>query len=199
MKALIVVDVQNDFCPEGALPAQKGDEVVPVINALREGYPLTVFTQDWHPRNHESFASNHPGRKPGEVIDLHGIEQILWPDHCVQESPGAAFHPGLDVRPDDPVVRKGELPGVDSYSGFLDNDRKHETGLRDLLQRQGVTEVHVVGLATDYCVKYTVLDALKFGFTTLVHKGGCRPVNLNPGDEEQAFREMERAGATLLA
>lgn len=199
MKAFIVVDVQNDFCPGGALEVGHGDEVVPVVNARRREFELTVFTQDWHPPGHASFASSNPGTRPFDVIRQNGNQQVMWPDHCVQNTPGAAFHPQLEVHPDDPVFRKGELPAVDSYSGFLDNDREHETGLRAFLQERGVDEVYVAGLATDVCVKFTVLDALKFGFRTYVYQSGCRAVNLNPDDEAQAYREMEQAGAVLLA
>ena len=197
-QALIVVDVQNDFCPGGALAVAGGDQVVPYLNALRTRFPRTVFTQDWHPAGLHSFATQHPGRQPGDVIDLQGQPQVLWPDHCVQGTPGAAFHAGLDVRPDDPVFRKGQLLAVDSYSGFMDNDQRHETGLRQYLQQQGVGEVHVAGLATDYCVLFTVRDALRFGLRTVVHRGGCRAVNLQPGDEDRAFRAMEEAGATVI-
>jgi nicotinamidase/pyrazinamidase len=198
MKALVVVDVQNDFCPGGSLAVSEGDRVVPFINGRRDDFPLTVFTQDWHPPAHKSFASNNPGTRVGQVILQGQVEQIMWPDHCVQHTRGAGFHSALAVRPGDPVVKKGELPEVDSYSGFLDNDRQHETGLRRLLTGRGVTEVFIAGLATDYCVKFTVLDALRFGFATSVYRRGCRAVNLQPGDEEQAYREMEEAGAVLL-
>lgn len=197
MEALIVVDVQNDFCPGGALAVQQGDQVVPFINRIRARYPLIVFTQDWHPRQHKSFASNNPGTKVGDVIPVGGGQQVMWPDHCVQGTRGADFHPQLDRRQADPVFRKGELAAVDSYSGFLDNDQKHETGLRAFLQQQGVTQVTVVGLATDYCVKFTVLDALKSGFQVTVLKEGCRAVNLKPGDESQAYAEMQAAGARV--
>jgi nicotinamidase/pyrazinamidase len=199
MKALIVVDVQNDFCPGGSLPVQEGDQVVPFINGVRDEFPLVVFTQDWHPHDHKSFASNNPGTRPGDVIELDSLAQILWPDHCVQGSPGAEFHPGLIVRPEDPVFRKGEVPALDSYSGFRDNDKRNETGLRRFLQDRGVDTVYVAGLATDVCVKFTVLDALEFGFKTYVYKSGCRAVTLRPRDEDDACREMERAGAVLLA
>ena len=198
MNALIVVDVQNDFCPGGALAVRDGDAVVPFVNAHRKDFPLTIFTQDWHPPGHQSFASSHPGHQPFDVIRLGEVEQVLWPDHCVQGTPGAAFHPRLDVRPDDPVFRKGELPAVDSYSGFLDNDRVHETGLRDFLRERGVTEVTIVGIATDVCVKFTVLDALRFGFQVRVLRAGCRGVNLAPDDAEQAFQAMAAAGAVVL-
>jgi nicotinamidase/pyrazinamidase len=198
MKAFIVVDVQNDFCPGGSLQVAEGDRVVPVVNAHRREFELVVFTQDWHPRNHTSFASNNPGHQPFDVVKRDGADQVLWPDHCVQGTPGAQFHPELDVRPGDPVFHKGELPAVDSYSGFLDNDREHETGLRQFLTGRGVTEVTVAGLATDVCVKFTVLDALRYGFKTYVYRSGCRAVNLRPDDERDAWREMEQAGAVLL-
>ena len=198
MKALIVVDVQNDFCPGGSLAVRDGEQVVPFINSVRGQFPLTVFTQDWHPKNHKSFASNNPGAEVGTVIRQTGGDQIMWPDHCVQHTPGAEFRAGLDIRPGDRVFHKGELEAVDSYSGFLDNDRRHETGLREFLQEKEVDEVSIAGLATDYCVKFTVLDALGFGFRVNVFRQGCRAVNLNPGDEERAYREMEAAGAVLV-
>ncbi len=197
MKARSVVDVRYDFCPGGSLAVEQGGQVVPFINGIRGEYALVVFTQDWHPPRHESFASNNPGAKVGELIRLRGQQQIMWPDHCVQGTKGAELHGSLDRRTDDPIVRKGELAEVDSYSGFLDNDGRHETGLRELLEEQGVREVDVVGLATDYCVKFTVLDALKFGFKVGVPREGCRAVNLSPGDGEKAFQEMAAAGAEL--
>jgi nicotinamidase/pyrazinamidase len=197
MDALLVVDVQNDFCPGGALAVAEGDQVVPFINRIRKDFPLVVFTQDWHPRDHASFASNHAGRQPFEVIDLNGQPQTLWPDHCVQHSQGAEFHPKLDIRPGDPVFRKGTIRDVDSYSGFLDNDRQHETGLREFLRKKGVRQVTVVGLATDYCVKFTSLDAAKFGFKVKVLREGCRAVNLDTQDEERAYAEMHAAGVEV--
>ncbi len=197
VEALLIVDVQNDFCPGGALAVRQGDQVVPVINAVRGQFPLVVLTQDWHPRGHQSFASSHPGTAPGQVIPLNGVPQVLWPDHCVQRTPGAEFHPGLDVRPGDPVFRKGQNPEIDSYSGFLDNDRKHETGLRAFLSERGVEAVTVAGLATDYCVKFTALDARHNGLRVTVLKAGCRAVNLQPGDEAQAFAELAAAGVTV--
>ncbi len=197
MRALLVVDVQYDFCPGGSLAVTGGDRVLPIINGIRNDYPLVVFTQDWHPADHKSFASNNPGTKVGEFIELGGQQQIMWPDHCVQNTHGAEFHSGLDKRPEDPVVRKGELSEVDSYSGFLDNDHRNETGLRKLLEDKGVGEVDVAGLATDYCVKFTVLDALKFGLKVMVLREGCRAVNLQPGDEDKAYEEMAAAGATV--
>lgn len=197
MEALIVVDVQNDFCPGGALAVKEGDRVVPFINGIRADYPLVVFTQDWHPRGHASFASNHSGKKAYEMIQLNGQPQTLWPNHCVQKSQGAEFHADLDVRAEDQVIRKGTLKEVDSYSGFLDNDRKHETGMREFLRKKGVDRVTLVGLATDYCVKFTALDARKFGLATRVLKEGCRAVNLEPNDEGRAFDEMRAAGVSV--
>ena len=197
MDALLIVDVQNDFCPGGALAVTDGDQVVPFINRIRKDYPLVVFTQDWHPRDHVSFASNHAGKKPYDVIELHGQPQTLWPDHCVQHSNGAEFHSKLDIRFSDPVFHKGALREVDSYSGFLDNDRQHGTGLREFLQQKGVERLTVVGLATDYCVKFTVLDARRFGLQVKVLRQGCRAVNLDPKDEERAYDEMRAAGAEV--
>lgn len=199
MQALIVVDVQNDFCPGGSLAVNDGDQVVPFINHLRGDFALVVFTQDWHPPQHKSFASNNPGTQVGSVMDQGGRKQVMWPDHCVQNTPGAQFHPALDRRPQDPIFHKGELMQVDSYSGFVDNDGEHETGLRAFLEEQGVDAVALVGLATDYCVKFSVLDALRFGLRTRVYKQGCRAVNLSPGDAEQAWREMAEAGAHIVA
>lgn len=197
MNALIVVDVQNDFCPGGSLAVNGGNEIVPFINGIRENYPLVVFSQDWHPSAHKSFSSNNPGSSVGEYIQIGGQDQIMWPDHCVQESAGAEFHKGLEMRPADPIVRKGELVEVDSYSAFFDNDHKHETGLQALLEERGVTEADVVGLATDYCVKFTVLDALRLGLKVTVLRDGCRAVDLQPGDGDSAFQEMEEAGAQV--
>jgi len=197
VEALVVVDVQNDFCPGGALAVGDGDQVVPFINKLRKEFKLVVFTQDWHPRGHASFASSHPGKKPYDQIDLRGQPQTLWPNHCVQHSRGAEFHPRLDIRAKDPVFRKGTLPDVDSYSGFLDNDRKHETGLREFLRKQDIGRITVVGLATDYCVKFTALDGLSAGFKVRVLREGCRAVNIDPKDEERAYAELMKAGAEL--
>jgi nicotinamidase/pyrazinamidase len=197
-RALILVDIQNDFVPGGALPTKRGDEVVPVVNALQPHFELVIATQDWHPPDHGSFASNHPGREPGEIIDLDGIEQVLWPDHCVQESPGAEFHPDLQMEKVAKVIRKGTDPGIDSYSGFFDNGHRKATGLGDYLTDRGVSEVVIVGLATDYCVKFTALDAVRLGFRASVVRDACRGVELQPGDIERAFTEMEAAGVRVV-
>src|SRR5260370_2527979 len=198
-RALIIVDVQNDFIPGGALPTRNGDEVVPVINRLQPLFPLVVATQDWHPPNHGSFASNHPGHKPGDVIDLDGLEQILWPDHCVQGSKGAEFHPDLDTSRIDRVVRKGTDPAIDSYSTFFDNARRKSTGLERYLRENDVTDVFIGGLATDYCVLWSARDAIELAFTTHVIRDACRGVELSPGDIERAFEEMRALGVDVIS
>lgn len=198
MKALILVDIQNDFMPFGSLPVADGDAVVPVANALMPRFSLVVATQDWHPPTHGSFASNHPGTSPGDVIELGSVEQVLWPDHCVQGTPGASFHSALEVARIDQVVRKGTDLSIDSYSGFFDNDERSATGLGDLLARQAVDEIVVLGLATDYCVRATVTDAIGLGFGVTVVADGCRAVDLSPGDGERALAAMRTEGARIL-
>ncbi|HUF17001.1 MAG TPA: bifunctional nicotinamidase/pyrazinamidase [Thermoanaerobaculia bacterium] len=197
-KALIMVDIQNDFMPGGALPTREGDAIVEVVNRLQPHFPLVFATQDWHPQNHGSFASNHPGKTPGEVIDLGGIQQVLWPDHCVQETQGAEFHPDLDVDRIEAVIRKGTDPAIDSYSGFFDNAHRKATGLEEQLRSRDVTDVCVVGLATDYCVRFTTLDALALGFKVAVVRDACRGVELQDGDIESAFEEMRTTGAEIV-
>jgi nicotinamidase/pyrazinamidase len=199
MRALVLVDVQNDFLPGGALPVPKGDEVVEVANRVSPRFDLVVATQDWHPRDHGSFAANHPGRTPGEVIDLHGLPQVLWPVHCTQWTGGAAFAPGLDTSRVARVFPKGVDPAIDSYSGFFDNGHRRSTGLADYLREQGVTEVFVLGLATDYCVKYTALDAVqRAGLKATLIEDGSRGVNLRPGDVDAAVEEMRAAGVRMI-
>lgn len=198
MNALILVDIQNDFLPGGALAVPEGDQIVPAVNRLQPRFPLVVATQDWHPADHGSFAANHPGRVPGEMIDLHGLPQILWPTHCVQGQPGADFAPKLDRQRWAQVFVKGTDPAIDSYSGFFDNGHRQATGLGDYLRDQGVTDVYVAGLATDYCVKFTVLDALKLGFRAHLIEDACRGVNLQPDDVAAAIAEMRAVGAEVL-
>ncbi len=198
MRALILVDLQNDFMPFGALPIAGGDEVVPIANALMQRFSLVVATQDWHPANHGSFASNHPDASPGDVTELGGVEQVLWPDHCVQGTPGASFHSALDVARIDRVIRKGTDPSVDSYSGFFDNDHQTATGLDSLLAQQAVDEIVVLGLATDYCVQATVMDAIGLGFGVTVVTDGCRSVDITPGDGDRALAGMRAEGARLV-
>ncbi len=198
MRALILVDIQNDFLPGGALAVAEGDQVVPVANALVARFDLVVATQDWHPADHASFAANHDGRSPGEVIDLDGLQQVLWPVHCVQGSAGASFASGLDVAAIDAVFRKGVDARVDSYSGFFDNGRRHATGLAAWLHARDVDAVCVLGLATDYCVRFTALDAARAGFVTTLVEDGCRGVGLGPTDVADALAELRAAGVAVV-
>jgi len=198
MRALIIVDVQNDFLPGGALAVPNGDEVIPVANRVSAEFDLVIATQDWHPPDHGSFAANHPGKKPGDVIDLNGIEQILWPVHCVQNTPGAAFARALDTSRVERVFHKGTDASIDSYSTFFDNARRKATGLGDYLKQRGVRSIHILGLATDYCVKFSALDAVDLGFQTLVIEDGCRAVELRPGDAARAIEEMKAAGVAVV-
>jgi nicotinamidase/pyrazinamidase len=193
MRCLIVVDVQNDFLPGGALAVPKGDEVVPVVNRLVGQFDNVVLTQDWHPRGHASFASSHPGRKPFETIDLPYGKQVLWPDHCVQGTPGAAFHAGLDVVRAQLVVRKGFHRDIDSYSGFLEADRSTATGLAGYLRERSLSELYLCGLATDFCVAWTALDARAAGFQATVIEDACRAIDLE-GSLEKAWKDMAEAG-----
>jgi nicotinamidase/pyrazinamidase len=196
-RALILVDIQNDFLPTGALPVPDGDAVVAVANTLLPRFALTVATQDWHPAEHQSFAANHPARRPGEVIDVAGLRQILWPVHCVQDTPGAAFAPALRAERLAHVVRKGTDPTIDSYSGFFDNGHRKATGLHAWLQQRGVRELFIAGLATDYCVRFTALDARQLGYATWLVADGCRGVNLQPGDVARALDALQAAGVRL--
>lgn len=195
---LIVVDVQNDFCPGGALAVPKGDEVVPVINRLAARFDSVVLTQDWHPRGHASFASSHPGKKPFETIDLPYGKQVLWPNHCVQGTPGAAFHSNLNTVRAQLVVRKGFHRDVDSYSGFLEADRSTTTGLAGYLKERGLRELFVCGLATDFCVGWTALDARATGFEVAVVEDACRAIDLE-GSLAAAWREMADAGVRRIS
>jgi nicotinamidase/pyrazinamidase len=198
MKALIIVDVQNDFCPGGALAVREGDQVVPVVNRIQARFDLVVATQDWHPANHGSFAANHPGRNPGEVIELAGLSQILWPVHCVQGTTGAELHPALERSRIAHVVHKGTDPAIDSYSGFFDNGRRAATGLEQFLRDRDVDEVYVCGLATDYCVKATALDAGSLGFKTHLIEDACRGVDLRPGDVQRSIEAMRAGGVDVI-
>ncbi len=196
-RALIVIDVQNDFCPGGALAVAGGDEIVPGINALMADFPAVILTQDWHPAGHLSFASSHPGRAPYDVTEMPYGPQVLWPDHCIQGTPGAAFHPGL--RTDgDLIIRKGFRPGIDSYSAFFENDRTTPTGLEGYLRSRGLDSLTLVGLATDYCVAYSALDAARLGFAVTVRTGLCRAIDL-AGSLARTTDQMRAAGVTLLA
>lgn len=199
-RALILVDIQKDFCPGGSLPVPRGDEVVAVANRLIPQFSandLVVATQDWHPQGHGSFASTH-GRAIGEIVNLNGLPQMLWPDHCVQGTAGADFAPGLDTQAIGAVIHKGEDLGIDSYSGLFDNGGRKATGMEVLLRERGVTDVYVMGLATDYCVKATAMDAVRLGFRTHLIIDGCRGVNVRDGDVAKAIEAMARAGVVIL-
>ena len=197
MRALLLVDLQNDFMPGGALAVPHGDEVVPLANRLQACFDLVLATQDWHPPDHGSFAANHSGRKPGETVELNGLEQTLWPVHCVQHTHGAALVADLETTRIERVFRKGTDPGVDSYSGFFDNARRRDTGLGPFLAERGVTELSLMGLATDYCVKASALDAAELGLATCLIVDGCRGVDLTPGEVERALDEIRSAGVRL--
>lgn len=198
MKCLILVDIQNDFLPGGALAVPEGDAVIPVANRLQSVFPVVVATQDWHPANHGSFAANHPGTSAFQQTTLNGLPQTLWPVHCVQGTPGAELAPGLHREKIAQIFPKGTDAGIDSYSGLFDNGHRKSTGLGEWLKGQGVTEVYVCGLATDYCVKFTALDAAQLGFKTFFIQDASRGVNLQPNDVANAIAEMNRAGIATV-
>jgi len=195
--ALLVVDVQNDFCPGGRLAVQKGDEIVPLVNALAMRFENVVLTQDWHPPGHRSFATSHPGKKPFDTVKLPYGEQVLWPDHCVQGSDGAALRKDLSIAHAQLVVRKGWHREVDSYSAFLEADRKTRTGLRGYLDERGIGRVFVCGLATDFCVAWTALDARKLGFGALVVEDACRAIDMQ-GSLTAAWEKLKKAGVRRI-
>jgi len=195
--ALILVDLQNDFLPGGALGVKDGNKIMPAIRALEEkNFDRIVASKDWHPRHHGSFASAH-GKKVGEVVDLYGLPQILWPDHCVQESQGADF--GGDWNPGklDKIIPKGTNPKIDSYSAFFDNGHTQSTGLEEYLRKEGIETIYLAGLTTEYCVKFSALDALKLGFEVYIVEDACKAVNLKRGEHERAIQEMHAAGAHI--
>lgn len=196
--ALLIVDVQNDFLPGGALAVNHGEEIIPVINDLQEKFDFIVATQDFHPSDHGSFAANHKGKSPGEEIELDGLAQVLWPVHCVQGSEGAEFHEELNPIKWKAIFQKGINPEVDSYSGFFDNARREDTGLGDFLQNEGIINVFVTGLAQDYCVKFTALDSVSLGFQTYLITDATKAVNVNRGDGEKSLEEMQSAGVRLI-
>jgi nicotinamidase/pyrazinamidase len=196
--ALILVDIQNDFCPGGSLAVPAGDEVVAIANALQPHFDLVIASQDWHPADHVSFAANHQGHRAGEVIQLDGLSQILWPVHCVQGSVGSDFHPALDQSHLDKIVHKGADSLIDSYSAFFDNAHLRSTGLADYLAEQGVKSIYLLGLATDYCVKFSCLDAVHLGLDVHLIMDGCRVIDLQPGDIDKALEEMRQAGVKII-
>ena len=194
--ALIVIDVQNDFCPGGALAVAGGDEIVPGINAVMSEFAAVILTQDWHPAGHSSFASSHAGKAPFEVTEMPYGPQVLWPDHCVQGTPGAAFHAGLDTDRADMIVRKGYNPAIDSYSAFFENDHETPTGLHGYLQTRGIDRLTMVGLATDFCVNFSAVDAARLGYDVTVRTDLCRAIDLD-GSLAAAVDGMTAAGVTL--
>jgi nicotinamidase/pyrazinamidase len=196
MKALLLIDIQYDFLPGGALAVPGGDEILPVVNRLQEGFDLVVATQDWHPPGHYSFASSHQGRQPFETIDLQGLEQVLWPDHCVQETPGADFTSAVAWGKVEAIFRKGTELTIDSYSGFYDNGHRKETGLGHYLRGRGVKEVYIAGLAADYCVYFTAKDALREGFATHVVEDATRAISAE--GFEKAKKDIEQRGGRII-
>ncbi|MDT0642067.1 bifunctional nicotinamidase/pyrazinamidase [Zunongwangia sp. F363] len=196
MKALLIIDVQNDFMPGGALAVPEGDKIVPIINRLQEKFDLVIATQDWHPKEHASFAKSHPGKKEFEKIDLDGIEQILWPEHCVQNSEGAAFHKNLKTSKIEAIFRKGTNPGIDSYSGFYDNAHLKSTGLSGYLKEKGVKEIYFCGLAAEFCVFFSVKDALKEGFSATLIEDATRA--LDNAEFEEAKQEIIENGGKIV-
>jgi nicotinamidase/pyrazinamidase len=195
---LLVIDVQNDFCPGGALAVSDGDAVVPVINRIAERFDHVVLTQDWHPAGHSSFATSHPGRAPFDTIDMPYGRQTLWPDHCIQDTSGAAFHPQLVTPRAEMIVRKGFRRSIDSYSAFYENDRQTPTGLAGYLRERGLRRIFLAGLATDFCVYYSAVDACRLGFASLVIEAGCRAIDLG-GSLDAAWSGMAAAGVQRIA
>lgn len=191
--ALLIIDVQNDFCPGGALAVADGDAVVPVINALQSQFDHVIMTQDWHPAGHQSFASSHPGGAPFGTVELNYGTQVLWPDHCVQESDGAAFHADLLTARAELIVRKGFRPEIDSYSAFYENDRSTPTGLAGALRERGLHRLYLVGLATDFCVYYSAIDARREGFDVVLIEDACRAIDLD-GSLATAMQDMTDKG-----
>jgi len=197
--ALVVVDVQNDFCTGGALEVQNGEEVVPVINRISDGFSVVIATQDWHPAGHFSFASQHPGKNPLETVKRGDLEQVLWPDHCVAGTVGADFHPELETTRLSLILRKGTDPDLDSYSGFFENDKVTSTGLEHYLKGLGYSDLYLCGLATDYCVYYTAMDALRLGFNVYLIEDACRGVDFPKGNTAKALQSMTENGLEILS
>jgi nicotinamidase/pyrazinamidase len=197
-RAIIMVDLQNDFCKNGNLEVPDGDAVIPLANQLQDYFDVVIVTQDWHPENHMSFAVNHANARVGDVISVHGIQQILWPMHCVQETHGSQLHPDLHLKKIHHVVHKGTQKTIDSYSAFFDNEHLRSTELADYLHKKNIHEVYIMGLATDYCVKYSCLDAAQLGFDTHVILDACRGVELNPGDINSAIQAMRDVGVKVV-
>lgn len=197
-KALLLVDLQNDFCKGGALYVPDADAVIPIVNQLQRYFDHIIASKDWHPADHISFANQHPGSKIGDTVKVGEIEQILWPVHCVQESQGSAFHPRLETKKITKIFKKGAHPSIDSYSAFFDNAHQASTGLSDYLHDLKITDIYVAGLAADYCVKYTCLDGVQSGFRVFLILDACRGVENKKGDIVQAIAEMSAAGVTIV-
>jgi nicotinamidase/pyrazinamidase len=197
-KALVVIDLQNDFCPGGALPVADGNKIIPVINSVMEKFDVVIGTQDWHPQNQISFASNHKGKSPNDQIDLNGLTQILWPDHCVQGTPGAEFNKALNTNKFNIILRKGINPEIDSYSAFKENDRRTETGLHAYIKALNISEVHFCGLATDYCVYYSAMDSVKYGFNTYVIVDASAGIDFPAGNISAAISDMKQNGIRII-
>ncbi len=197
-QALIVIDIQNDFCPGGALAVAQGDAIIPRVNAMMDDFAVRVLTQDWHPATHSSFAANHPGAAPFSTVTMPYGPQVLWPSHCIQGTTGAAFHPDLRSDPADLVIRKGFRAEIDSYSAFFENDRTTPTGLEGYLRSREVSAITLVGLAFDYCVAYSALDAARLGFAVTVLEGACRAIDL-AGSKAAMGRAMQGAGVAVVA
>jgi nicotinamidase/pyrazinamidase len=198
MRTLILVDIQNDFLPGGNLAVPEGDRIIPVVNRLMQRFKRVIASKDWHPPDHCSFVTQHEGRDVGDTVEVDGLEQILWPEHCVQHSEGAAFPDALETDPIDLVIEKGVEPHIDSYSAFFDNGHRRDTGLDDRLKEAGVKDLFIAGLATNVCVKFTALDALRLGYRTYVVRDAVRGVDLKPGDVGRAVQEMEQAGVEFI-
>jgi len=196
MNALILVDIQNDFLPGGSLYVPRGEEIIPLVNRLQNEYPVVLATQDWHPAGHESFASSHPGAQIFDQIQLYGLQQTLWPDHCIQQTAGAAFSTALDTKNIDRVFQKGTNPQVDSYSGFFDNGKREDTGLAAYLKAKGVTAIDVVGLAADFCVYYTAMHGLELGFKTRIIEAATRAIN--PDDFAEKAQVFVKNGGQII-
>ena len=198
MRALLLIDLQYDFCPGGSLAVAHGDETIPIANRVMPHFATVVATQDWHPANHKSFAINNPGTKEGDLIDLGGLRQVMWPAHCVQGTHGAELHAGLERSRINEIVQKGTDASIDSYSGFFDNGHQKATGLHAWLSERWIKQVYIMGLATDFCVKFTALDARQLGFDVFLIEDGCRGVELKPGDSERAIAELRGAGVAVV-
>ena len=195
--ALIIVDIQNDFLFGGALAVKNGDDIIPIVNNLQQSFNHIIATQDWHPANHKSFANEHKNKKIGDFINLNGVEQILWPNHCIEKTFGSQFSEILDIEKVDRVIKKGNNPEIDSYSGFFENDKKTKTELDNYLKHKNIDTIYICGLATDYCVKYTALDAVELGYKTYLIEDAIKGVNIFEQDSENAISEMKNKGVIV--